>query len=699
MIDIKTGEPYINVWFGNFYRPAYDGEEFIDKAIKMLKENGFNSILLDSKAWEDFRDRFNGGEASTYVKIQEYMQKKILEEGMTYEHLSLYLNADNLYPNIRFSPPIYGESVTNSDGSDGKWYKYWSDKAKASMIEHVKGLYKAYGDGFTSCKTNDGKIVEMMCTMWDPIVAPSFDNDGRNRYVGRLEEKYKSIESLNKAYKTGFNSFEEIKMEDCWFTCKYEKSVYTHAELDANDPSVIMWVDNMMWRRDEICNYFEDMQKRLKEVSPSIYTCPDMAQWSYFLNIDAPALANVGFSDLWDTANRGIDIYKTAKYVDCAHFITVPITPYGDPDPYVSSCQHSMMRAMNEGREFIGGIYWGRFLYNDIYEFLTPCEIIGGMVGCGISGYTSYGMCGLDDGGVLHRMNENFNKSLKIGNEWAKNVIPKINGKRKKQVAILFPSAMALCEPMGVEGNKERRYDLLGYYRMCCDFGYMADVIDIDMVAKGTLDAYSALIIPANDCYKFDVNTNAEDKIKKWVDNGGIMIASPCDEISERVFGIKGNRFDGDVIWYGEGGLAQSDRFEYYTDGEGIADYCMDKNKKAAVMHSFGKGKVYSLGFAYGYSYSAKIAPHVPLSQKNNELYPIPMMKQNIVDDILKNNGIRKCGVCGRNIEASVFEDCMIIVNHNSQPIEIDIDGEKIFQYDINGHTLMPRSAVYVKIE
>ncbi len=699
MIDIKTGEPYINVWFGNFYRPAYDGDEFIDEAVKMLKENGFNSILLDTKAWEDFRDRYAGGEASTYVRTQEYMQKRILEEGMTYNHLALYLNADNLYPNIRFNPPIYGESVTDADGSDGKWYKYWSDKAKDSMIEHVKGLYKIYSDGFTRCKTKDADSVEVMCTMWDPIVAPSFDIEGRNRYVNWLETKYKDIESLNSAYKTTYKSFDEIEMEDCWFTCKYEKPVYTHAELDINDPSVLMWVDNMMWRRDEICNYFEDMQRRLKEVSPSIYTCPDMAQWSYFLNIDATALANVGFSDLWDTANRGIDIYKASKFVDCAHFITVPITPYGDPDPYVSSCQHSMMRAMNEGREFIGGIYWGRFLYNDIYEFLTPCEIIGGMVGCGISGYTSYGMCGLDDGGVLHRMNENFNKSLRIGNEWAKTVIPKINGKRKKQVAILFPSAMALCEPMGVEGNKERRYDLLGYYRMCCDFGYMADVIDLDMVADGALDEYSALIISANDCYKFDVNSVAEEKIKEWVNNGGIMITSPCDEISERVFGIKGTRFDGDAIWYGEGGLVQSDRFEYFTDGESIADYCTDRTKKATVMHSFGKGKVYSLGFACGYSYSAKIAPHVPLSQKNNELYPVPMMKQNIVDDILKNNGVEKCSVRGTNIETSVFEDCMVIVNHNSQPVEIDIDGEKIFQYDINGHTLMPRSSVYVKIK
>lgn len=706
MRDIKTGEPYINIWFGNFYRPAYDGEEFIDGAVRLLKELGFNSVMLDSKAWEDFAERYNGGEASVYVRTQEYMQKRILENDMSYVQLALYLNADNLYPNIRFSPPIYGESVTNPDGTDGKWYKYWSDKAKKSMTEHVKGLYKLYGDGFTRCETKAGKTAEMMCTMWDPIVAPSFDLEGKARYIEWLKRKYGRVDKLNSVYGTAYKSFDELQMEDLWFTCVYDRPTYTKAELDSGDTAAVMWADNMMWKRDEICAYFKDMQMRLKEVSPSIFTCPDMAQWSYFLNIDASALVNVGFSNLWDTANRGIDIYKAAKYVDCAHFITVPITPYGDPDAYVVSCQHSMMRMMNKEREFIGGIYWGRFLYSDIYEFLTPCEIIGSMVAAGIDGYASYGMCGLDDGGVMHRMPDSFNSSLRLGNEWAKKVIPKIKGRRRKQIAILFPSAMALLEPMSVSGNKERRCDLLGWYKMCCDLGCCADVIDLDMVAEGILDGYAALIIPENDCYMFDVNTGAECEIKRWVNGGGIVLSSPADMLCKNVFGISGTQFSGEPIWYGEGGMPQGDRFEYFDDGECIAKYCAnaeaepkETDKNAVVMHRFGKGRVYSFGFAYGYSYCAKIAPHVPLSQKNNELYPIPMMKRNIAEDILTECGAERNEIYGRNIETAVFDNCMIIVNHRSQPVEIETDGEKLFQYNVNGHTLMPRSAVYVQIK
>ena len=121
MVDIKTNEPFVNIWFGNFYKPAYDDKGFIDSEIKELKRLGFNGVQLDTKAWEDFAERFSGGEASQYVEQQEYMMKVCLENGISYNFLTLYLCADNLYPNIRFSPPIFGESVTNADGSDGRW--------------------------------------------------------------------------------------------------------------------------------------------------------------------------------------------------------------------------------------------------------------------------------------------------------------------------------------------------------------------------------------------------------------------------------------------------------------------------------------------------------------------------------------------------------------------------------------------------
>ncbi len=686
MIETRSREPFINIWFGNFYKPAFDDKEFIDREIKELKRLGFNGVQLDTKAWEDFRERFAGGEASRYVAQQEYMMKVCRENGISYNFLVLYLCADNLYPNIRFSPPIFGESVTAPDGSDGRWYKYWSDKAKASMEEHVRGVFKTYGSGVTKVSAN-GAEVKPTCTMWDPIVAPSFDAEGRERYIGWLENRYGSIEDFNSAYKTRFTAFTELDKEDYWFSCAYpEDGLYTKKELDEGSPKARMWADNMRWRADELCAYFKDMQERIHRIDPEIYTMPDMAQWSYFLNIDASELSNVGLADLWDTSNRGIDIYELAEHVDCCNFITVPITPLGDADAYISSCQHAMMRAMNRGREFLGGIYWGRFLYNDIYEFLTPQEIVGMIAASGASGYTSYGVCGLDDGGVLHRMDKGFLDSLAAANSWFKTVVPELGRRRSAETAILFPSAMSLYEPMGVQGNKERRYDMLGWYKMCLDGGFACDVIDEGLVRNGALSEYRVLIVPENDCRAMDDNTSANAAVKAWVEAGGILIHSPMDDIAASVFGLCGAPHKGGAFMYTEKGLSQSDVYCSY-EGEKIAEYISD-GAGAAVRNSAGSGYIYSFGFALGYSYAAKIAPHVPLSERNNELYPIKLMKDNILWDILEKHGIHRAESYGKGIETAEFENGIVAVNHTSHTAELSFGGKTL--------RLMPRAAAAI---
>lgn len=219
---------------------------------------------------------------------------------------------------------------------------------------------------------------------------------------------------------------------------------------------------------------------------------------------------NPDYSELWDTAMRGIDMYAISPYVDSCHFITVPARPDASPDAYVTSCQHSMMRVMNEGKECIGGIYWGRYIYRDLYAFLTPEEIVGTMTACGVDGYTSYGMNGLDDGGVLNRMEDDFLDSLRRGNTWCAEVIPKRGKSKFKEIAILFPSEMSDYEPFDVENNEIRRLDMLGWYEICCDLGYQTDVISYHDILENKLNDYKMLIVPSNDCYFAEEHTDME---------------------------------------------------------------------------------------------------------------------------------------------------------------------------------------------
>lgn len=92
-------------------------------------------------------------------------------------------------------------------------------------------------------------------------------------------------------------------------------------------------------------------------MSLKLYLSPNMAQWSYFLNVDGSRLSGGGLADLWDTGMRGIDIYKLASYVDNCCFTAVPVTPAGDADAYVVSCQHSKMRCVNWDRDFLGAFF------------------------------------------------------------------------------------------------------------------------------------------------------------------------------------------------------------------------------------------------------------------------------------------------------------------------------------------------------
>ena len=709
MISTTDNRPYINVIFGNFYSPAYDDETFIDETMALIKRLGFNSVMFDTKAWEDFKERYETGALSQYVKMQEYMGKSARAHGLSYNFLLLYMNGDNLYPHIRYSPPIYGEETVYADGRPGKWYKYWSEKARRSMQEHVERIMDRYGEGCERCLvTREGKTEEVipMCSMWDPIAAGSFDEEGIRRYTAFLRELYGGeIAKLNRAYGIRADGFEQLRPETYWFALRYaglegEKSPFEEEDVRKRTPRFQIFRDNALWKARELVLYFEAMSKALKEKNPQLFLCPDMTQWGYFLNIYGRQQVDGDneYSDLWDTSLRGIDLYALAPHVDSCHFITVPVTPDGYPDAYVVSCQHSMMRVMNEGRPMVGGIYWGRYIYHDIYAFLTPAEMIGTMTACGMDGYTCYGMNGLDDGGVLNRMETDFLESLAAGNCWCADVIARRKGIRRKEIALLFPSEMALVEPFEVGNNKIRRLDLLGWYRLCCDLGYQVDVISSHEIEKGMLSEYRILIVPANDCYGILDKEESEERIKAWVKAGGVLLHGPYDMLVRSCFGIVGEPCEKMPYRYGKTIIPQGESFCRYHDGivvseyvDGsccVAEYTKDKlNDLSEIRCEEGvpewtegqlaasgegyRGTVFSFGVEIGASYAAKNIPHVPYEQGNREMYPIIQSKTTLVKDILERYLTPASGISERGIETGVFENGMVIVNHRSTAWEL----------------------------
>ena len=671
-MSVHLNQPLLCLWFGNFYRPAFDDRDFVDESMRKISRMGFNCIELDSKAWEDFQIRCRGGEASDYVAQQEYMMEAARREGLAYIFLALYGNGDNLYPHIRFSPPIHGESVTRRDGTDGKWYKYWAEAAKDSQREHIQELLATYPDGQAEMQI-DGKSRLPICSMWDPMVMPSFDGEGQQRYRRWLERRYGTIDALNAAYGTQHPDFRTLQPEDWWFEAAYPgRKCYTREEMNANAPIFRMWTDNTLWRSEELELYFADMQHRLHAIDPRLYLMPNFSQWNHFLNVELPRKADPGTGNYWDTANKGLDLRRTAPWVDMAHYYTLPVNADSDPEPYTVSCQHAHIRSLNPGRSFLGGIFWGRFLYHDVYRFVTPEETIGSITASGASGIMSYGWCGMDDGGLLHRMDEGFTDSLTRGNAWAKKVIPRLGKRKRSRVAIMYPTAMALLEPLTVADADEKRADFLGIYKACRDFGYDPEIVEApDLIQELEADV---LLIPADECYHAVRSDPVEEALRRFVKQGGIIIHGPDADPVRLAFGLKAEATAGQCFTYrAEGGLPSGRDFVSW-EGEPIAFW--REEKKACISRTaWGRGAIYSLGFSAGFQYISRTAPHVPFTQRNNELYPISMMQKDPLRDLLAQSAERDAPMAMKDIECTEFEYGWVVISHRAAPVRIPIHG------------------------
>ena len=622
------------IWFGNFYEPAYSDKKYIERTLGLLKDVGFNSVLLDSKAWEDFALRFRNGERSQYIEAQEYMMETAEKLGMEYSFLALYLCGDNLYPDIRTSPPILGSAVVDKSGGKKQWYRYWAEEARASMECHVHGLLSVYKGAS-----------KRLCSMWDPIASPSFDEDGEERYLSFLKRKYGSIEALNEAYSASFSSFDELSLAELWIEVPEKEKLP-------------MLQDNREWQSEELVSYFHDMKGRFSDIE----LVPMLAQWGFFLTFDGSHLPGVGLADLWDTANRGIDLYSLRNELSSINFISVPIRPDGSADAYVSAYHHRFMASLNAGKDFLGGIFIGRFLYGDVYEEISASEIIGTIAASGASGYRAYGVNGLDDGGMLDRMSSYFLEDLKKANSLFDEAASRLGRKKKNDIAIIFPTAMALSEPYAIPGNEERRLDSLGYLRMVLDSGLDADVLDI----RSGLAQYRIVILPADSLYDGSFDTI----LLSFMEAGGIVIASSSHPFCHSL-GIELESEERKILMMEEETILVGDSFSI-SGGKPLLQY---KNGKSAVSEiSYGKGSLIQLGFDYGYEYVSKHIPHVPRVEKNSAIYPISLQREQLITSFIGGDMTMK------GLEIARFENGCIVINHTS------------YEREYEGRDIAPRS-------
>lgn len=700
----------LGLWFGNFFEPFYSDREAVRRGIAEAAGLGFTSLNLDSKPWADFFARHRGEPASAYVGMQEFMMAEARAHGLDWTHLALYLCGDNLYPTIRDVPPVRGEESIRPDGTPMGTYKYWSPRAQATMVEHVLGLLRRYGAGMH--RRADGRIV--MQTMFDPIPKPSFDPEGREQYLAWLAARYgHDLARLNARYGLAAESFAGLRPDEYWLRPEELDwvgcAIPTADDFARRTPDFHRWIDNQTWLAGVMEEYFATMRRHWREVAPQLYVEPVLHQWGYFFNPpDQPS---------WPTAKRALDVWRVAPHVDGVLFITSPLNAENLPDATAVSVEGAILRSANGHRPFTGGLYLGRHVNGDIYRDVPPAEVIGTLVAAGAAHLHAYGYSGLDDGGVLFRMDETFKDSLRAGNRWAAEVMPRLDAPRAQEVAILFPRETSLYEPLAVDAGGRHRMDLLGWFRQFTDLGWHVDILHPDQIvagarpdlrvggtsailpllpkratsvagrmawpasgeagsstgrfAPGALGPYRHLVVPANPLYDLGDNAALESAVRAWVSAGGTLWHGPRCELARRAFGIEEEEVGFDCLAWREEIIPHGWSTVAFRGGTPLATY-LQSGCNALAESRVGQGNVYSFGFEYGYAYSRRTMPIVPPQYGRREMHPIVLLRETPVAALAGRSPLALLPARG-GVECARFGSRFVLVNHRASPIPLEV--------------------------
>ena len=403
------------------------------------------------------------------------------------------------------------------------------------------------------------------------------------------------------------------------------------------------------------------MKKHWRDLEPRLFIEPLLHQWGYFFN--PPGQID------WQTGQRALDVYRCAQHVDSVLFIGAPLNAENRADAMALSVEGSIMRNANSHRPFTAGLYLGRHVNGDIYRLVPPAEAMATHIANGAKGLHIYGYSGLDDGGVMFRMDDMFKDSLRAGNRWAAEVIPLLTGPRAKEVALLFPAEMSLYEPLEVDTEGRHRMDLLGWYAQFTDLGWHVDIVHPEQVVAGALADYQRLVVPHNSLYDLGNNAALESAVKNFVVAGGTAFHGPHCELARHAFGIEEESIPFDCIQWQEEIIPHGWSTVAFRSGKAIGKY-IQSGKTAIAQTQVGKGNVISFGFQYGHAYSRRTMPIVPPQYGKREMHPVVLLKETPVAS-LGGQAPSTPMVPVKGVEFARFGRHLVIVNHRSSPLDI----------------------------
>lgn len=673
--------PHFSLWFGNFFEPYYSDRALVREGMKEIADMGFNSIILDSKLWEDFTEFFGGGEESEYVAMQRFMVEECAKNGMGINFLTLFYNGDNLYPHIRDSKPDIINPVTDRNGKPMRGYRHWDKQQTAAMIEHNVNLYEKLAKDAAAKAVNENGEKKIPCYFYhSPVLMPSFDQDGRQIYLDWLKKKYGTLQAINSEYGIECKTEADLDMLKLW-------PVMNADDYKGEDKSsrMLMHRDNMLFRQEMLENFYAELTEGIRKRIPDIFLYDCLSQWKYFL------------TDWVEISERGLDIWRLAKFLDSPSFYTLPADAYGEANCYAVSFENAILRSACGSNDPVSGLFLGRYLYNDIYGYVTPGEAIASCYGAGATDMFFYGYSGLDDGGNFGKWEANRKLSVKKALDWFSDV-REISGKRlsDKKAAIVFPYASFTMENRRLNDEKYRlsRNDLLGYYQQLADLGINADIIDRSQINKESLSEYKIIVLPADPWYAYLPDKSLENALKAYAENGGTVICGASCGLHS-VFEINSEKHESDSFKFEEEITEFSLSFLSFNDIVPEAAYCSD-GKTALGKLNYGKGTIYCSGIDMGLCYCERSQKPVPVRYGRQAQYPLTVIKRTPIEKWIIESGLAEKSI--RGIERIPFQNGILIINHTSYDYTVEENYVAAYAPDgFSDNTLCGHKYVFLK--
>jgi len=196
-------------------------------------------------------------------------------------------------------------------------------------------------------------------------------------------------------------------------------------------------------------------------------------------------------------------------------------------------------------------------------------------------------------------------------------------------IAMLYSPENQIFTWAATGNEKNATQSLLGYHKALYEHNYTIDFIHPTEFDKDILDRYKLLVLP----FPYHLNQTIAEKIKAWVEKGGVVIAEafcggwnreggnhhttvpgyglhdvfkvrqrlfyPVDEDNIRVIKVKDNSTDQTYDTMLECAIAAE---TYFVEGADVlASY--DNGEPAVTCASYGKGKAISIGSYIGLSH------------------------------------------------------------------------------------------------